>query len=101
MASDEKCPKCGKTGIEYVPYIPVCRHCYLPKKFWPFVRDLQRRAEIGQRLFDSTIKAAIEAEGACDKPFDAQSFMEAAMTRFMDEWDSVGGPDARAAGMVP
>jgi hypothetical protein len=97
MASDLTCPLCGNSEIEYMPYIPVCRHCYFPSKFWPQVRDLQRRAEIGARAVEVIVGFAEGFGRDADRYPARQALMN---QKFLNLLWTISD-DARAAGMVP
>ena len=65
MANEGKCPKCGFTS-DIDPSVgnetdPLCMGCQLAISLWPFVRDLQRRAEIGARAVELLREASISA----------------------------------------
>ena len=87
MASDEKCPKCGGT---HTANDDRNASCWLAIDIWPFVRDLQRRAEIGARAVELLSKEC--GDGGEVYYSDAPVFLDSAQ-EVLD--------DARAAGMVP
>ena len=87
MANEGKCPKCGFTS-DIDPSVgnetdPLCMGCQLAISLWPFVRDLQRRAEIGARAVELLRN---EYDGVAVEDWH---------DKLMDTLD-----DARAAGMV-
>jgi hypothetical protein len=94
MASSEKCPYCGVS--DHHNNANVCASCSLPYELWPFVRDLQRRAEIGARAVEVIVGFAEGFGRDADRYPARQALMN---QKFLNLLWTISD-DARAAGMV-
>ena len=103
MASDEKCPLCN--GDHQTIAVRGIRGCTFPIEHRDFVRDLQRRAEIGARAVEllrvslSAAEADLKNEPWKDAPGYGFVEVQVDIHGELDKWQSVLA-DARAAGMV-